>query len=82
VLNGLAPEDLAVELVLQPRGEADDANAQRIRFAAQGAAEDGRQRYALDLAPEHCGKLECRIRAYPTHPSLTHPFELGLMLWA
>jgi glycogen phosphorylase len=82
VLNGLAPEDLAVELVLQPRGEATDANAQRIRFAAQGAAEDGRQRYALDLAPERCGKLECRIRAYPTHPSLTHPFELGLMLWA
>jgi len=81
-LNGLAPEDLAVELVLQRRGEETDAHAQRIRFAAQGAAEDGRQRYVLDLAPEHCGKHECRIRAYPTHPSLTHPFELGLMLWA
>jgi len=81
-LNGLAPEDLAVELVLQPRGGEAEGNAQRVRFAAQGAAEDGRQRYTLDLAPEHCGKLECRIRAYPSHPSLTHPFELGLMLWA
>jgi len=40
------------------------------------------QRYALDLAPELCGKLEYRIRAYPRHKALTHRFEMGLMRWA
>ena len=80
-LNGLAPDDVAVEVVLQSwRG--DGAPEQRIRLVPEGAAADGRQRYALDLAPEHCGKLDCRVRAFPFHPLLTHPFELGLMLWA
>ncbi len=81
-LNGLGPDDLAVELVLQPTRREDDAGAQRIRFTPDGTDDDGRQRYTLDLAPEHCGKMEGRIRAYPAHPLLTHPFELGLMLWA
>jgi hypothetical protein len=35
----------------------------------------------LDLAPELCGKLEYRIRAYPHHAALSHPFEMGLMKW-
>jgi len=28
-----------------------------------------------------CGKLVYRIRAYPYHELLTHPFETGLMIW-
>jgi len=43
--------------------------------------EGGEYRYTLDLAPELCGKLEYRIRAYPHHPALSHRFELGLMKW-
>jgi len=37
--------------------------------------------YTLDLAPELCGKLEYRIRAYPSHRALSHRFEMGLMKW-
>jgi starch phosphorylase len=28
-----------------------------------------------------CGKLEYRIRVYPWHELLTHPFEMGMMRW-
>jgi starch phosphorylase len=35
----------------------------------------------LELEPELCGRLDHRIRAYPCHELLTHPFELGLMIW-
>ena len=35
----------------------------------------------LELKPELCGRLDYRIRVYPRHELLTHPFELGLMLW-
>jgi starch phosphorylase len=42
----------------------------------------GEQRYVLDLAPDLCGRLDYRIRAYPFHERLAHPFELGLMLWS
>jgi starch phosphorylase len=43
--------------------------------------EAGEQRFALDLEPELCGRLEYRLRVYPHHPMLTHRFELGLMRW-
>ena len=80
-LAGLTPADVAVELVMQPRIGGGD-QAQRIAFTAEGEPQDGRQRYVLDLEPDRCGKLDLAIRAYPFHPLLTHPFELGLMLWA
>ena len=50
----------------------------QYRFAAVGAVDSGgKQRYVLDLAPEVCGRLDYRIRAYPWHELLAHPFELG-----
>jgi starch phosphorylase len=44
--------------------------------------EDGGERsYAIDLEPPWCGLLRYEIRALPRHPSLTHPYETGLMRW-
>jgi glycogen phosphorylase len=83
VLNGLAAEDVVVELLLSsPEYEPAESARQQYRFTADGAASDGRQRYVLALAPEFCGRLDYRIRAYPWHELLTHRFELGLMLWS
>ncbi len=80
-LDGLAPQDVAVELLIQASRGTDDAPVQKMQFVAVDRTGEGEQRYALDLAPEFCGKLDYRIRAYPRHPRLTHPFELGLMQW-
>ena len=54
----------------------------RHALVATGAVTSAdEQVFALELDPELCGKLGYRIRAYPCHELLTHPFELGLMLW-
>jgi starch phosphorylase len=76
-LNGLAPDDVIVEIVMDhPRQE------QRHALSAVGTLpETGERRFALELTPEMCGQLEYRIRAYPCHALLTHPFEMGLMIW-
>jgi starch phosphorylase len=81
-LNGLGPDDVVVELLLSRRsGEPDkESAAARYVFTADAEAA-GERRYVLQLAPELCGKLEYRIRAYPYHPLLTHRFELGLLTW-
>jgi starch phosphorylase len=82
-LNGLSAQDVAVELLLQegPSGRGDHV-LHKLRFSpTDGAGAPDEQGFVLELAPEHCGKLEYRIRAYPSHPMLTHPFELGLMIW-
>jgi glycogen phosphorylase len=77
-LNGLAPEDLAVELLL----ERPETPPSRLRLAPQKALpETGEHLYELEFAPELSGRLEYRLRAYPANELLAHPFETGMMLW-
>jgi glycogen phosphorylase len=80
-LNGLNPEDVAVELLVSRAGEFDKVEPVRHRFVSKGVDATGEHRFTLELAPELCGKLDYRIRAYPWHEFLTHPFEPGLMIW-
>ncbi len=81
-LNGLAPGDVFVELVLT-RGASDPLDRRvRHKFAFDGTMTDsGEHRFVLEVQPELCGRLNYRIRCYPAHELLTHPFELGLMTW-
>ena len=81
-LNHLNPEDVVVELLVSKSGPHEKERALRHRLVAEEAVAAGEHRFALDFAPEICGKLNMRIRAYPCHEWLTHPFELGLMIWA
>jgi len=80
-LNGLNAEDVVVELLAGRAGEFFKCEPAHHRFVSQGVDVTGEHRFSLELTPEMCGKLEYRIRAYPWHELLTHPFELGLMIW-
>jgi starch phosphorylase len=82
-LDGLKPEDIALELIVSRRGGgADDSRPACYRFESEGVQTDqGEQRFGLELSPDICGKLEYQVRAYPHHPLLTHPFEMGMMRW-
>jgi starch phosphorylase len=83
-LNGLRPEDIVVELVLAPALKETGAGgpAAHHAFVFEGTVDQsGEHRFALRLTAEQCGRAECRIRAYPYRPELTHRFELGLMKW-
>jgi starch phosphorylase len=80
----MRPEDIVVELLLAPavRELAALRESSSHRFAFSGErGEGGEYLFTLDLAPELCGKLEYRIRAYPFHAALSHRFEMGLMKW-
>ncbi|HKY02831.1 MAG TPA: alpha-glucan family phosphorylase [Burkholderiales bacterium] len=80
-LHGLSPADVMVELMLS-RGVKDMEQKRRYAFSADGTlTPEGEHRFVLELEPEICGRLDYRIRCYPAHDLLTHPFELGLMAW-
>jgi starch phosphorylase len=80
-LNGLAPADVCVELLLS-RAVREAAPVEHSHeLAPAGGAEGGEQRYRLDLRPGLAGRLDYRIRVYPRHELLTHPFEMGLSTW-
>ncbi len=82
-LNGLAPDDVVVEILIGFNTRKEQiASARRYPFVSTGAVnESGEIRFATELTPELCGNLEYRIRVYPYHELLTHPFELGMMRW-
>jgi starch phosphorylase len=50
-------------------------------LAPAGPDEQSEQRYRLDLKPGLAGRLDYRIRVYPRHDLLTHPYEMGLSTW-
>jgi starch phosphorylase len=82
-LNGLTPEDVVVEILIGYNARKEPlASARHYRFEAVGAGnESGEHLFITELQPEQCGNLEYRIRVYPCHELLTHPFELGMMRW-
>jgi glycogen phosphorylase len=80
-LNGLAAEDVCVELLLM-RGLHEAIEVQHCHeLAPAGRLDTGEQRYTLQLTPSMSGRLDYRIRLYPRSELLAHRFELGLMIW-
>jgi starch phosphorylase len=87
-LNGLSPADVCVELLLS-RGLREAPVVQHSHeLAAEGAPEAdeqplaaGEHLFRIDLKPGLAGRLDYRVRIYPRHELLTHPFEMGLTCW-
>ncbi len=78
-LNGLAPQDVAVECLVDP--DADMAGeVQRVLLSPAGG-ENHSFRFAIALEPVNAGLQSMRLRVYPWHPLLAHRFEVGLMRW-
>jgi glycogen phosphorylase len=81
-LNSLAPGDVCVELML----ERDLREPQPVRHHHElvphsPMPESNEHRFRIELKPGLSGRLDYRIRIFPRHELLTHPFELGLQCW-
>ena len=80
-LNGLAPADVCVELLLTRSAARTPAVAAQPRACRRRHADDGDSATRSISSPGLAGRLDYRIRIYPRHELLTHPFELGLCAW-
>jgi len=80
-LNGLAPADVCVELLLARGGDHPALQHTHELSSTGNIQETGEHRYTLELKPGLSGRLDYRIRVYPRHEALTHPFEMGLTRW-
>ncbi len=80
-LNGLVPDDVTVELVFARPGERNPAKSKRYALRHERSLDNGEHLFTRELTPDQCGKIEYRIRAFPFHELLTHPFEMGMMVW-
>ncbi len=81
-LDGLQPEDITVEMLMaRPGANAKSKPPRRMPLEYKGPGEGGESIFTIMLTPDVCGKIDYRIRAYPHHELLTHPFEMGMMIW-
>ena len=80
-LNGLEPQDVVVECLLGEGAENEPgALPLGYPFAPAGTGEKGSVRYRLELTPL-AGLQHYRIRTRPSHAALSHPLEMGLLVW-
>lgn len=82
-LNGLAPEDVRVECLVAPEctGTHAEPGPEAFLLNASGSI-DGKTLFETQIRPPHPGLQTLRLRMYPHHQALTHPLEMGAMLWA
>ncbi|MET0736516.1 MAG: alpha-glucan family phosphorylase [Microbacterium sp.] len=83
-LDGLAPDDVAVELAYGRTNEDDalarDHSVQRL--TPIGAAAEGVTTFSGTLPLAVTGTFGFTVRVVPTHPQLVSPVELGLVTYA
>ena len=82
-LNGLAPQDVIVEVLFARPGaqRASDALDVKQLNYERTLADTGEHVFSIEFCPQISGRIEYRVRAYPSNPLLTHPFEMGMMTW-
>ena len=83
-LNGLSPEDVRVECVIDSCRHNTDATIFKkpLSMALQHSGEEGDMHiFSIDLKPVNSGVNYYKIRIYPYHELLTHPLETGFMVW-
>ena len=80
-LEGLEPDDVIVECLIgveNSQGEFDIEERHHLQHAQQ---EGNIHTFSIDLEPSECGLKTYQIRIYPYHKYLSHPLEMGYMLW-
>jgi starch phosphorylase len=68
-------------MVFTRPGKSVSAKALHYPLRYERSLDNGEAVFSSELKPEQSGKSEYQVRLYPQHPRLTHPFEMGLMLW-
>lgn len=84
-LDGLDSRDITVECQMgrledQEGRQAFNLNARYV-LEPEGAPVDDWQVYSLEITPSQPGLQHYRLRLYPYHPALAHPYEMGYMCW-
>jgi starch phosphorylase len=81
-LNGLSAEDVRVECLVSPECTGTHGSPGPDSFFLDKESEaEGRTVFATRVQPPYPGLQTLRLRMYPYHESLTHPLEMGAMLW-
>lgn len=81
-LAGLSPDDVLVEcLIGVEQGNERFMEHDCYQLKHTDVNKQGEFIFTLDLTPSLSGLQFYKIRVFPHHPLLVHPFETGCMIW-
>jgi starch phosphorylase len=83
-LNGLSPEDVAVECMVDSNYDFDDDNIfvnPTCYVLDHAGEENGFHIFSLKLQPNDSGMNYYKLRIFPYHTLLSHSLETGFMIW-
>lgn len=81
-LGGLTPEDVVAECLLGITSETGEFIVhERHPLLPANRNSNGETNFALDVCPKLSGLQHYKLRMYPYHTLLAHPFETGCMIW-
>jgi len=81
-LGELTDDDVVLECIIGTNTEHDTfVEREHIRLKPSGTTQDGEVVFSIDLSPPLSGLQFYKLRLYPSHPLLSHPFETGHIIW-
>jgi starch phosphorylase len=80
-LNGLQAGDVKLECLLGRETDGDELDVNQVA-ELPAVGEDGQYtEFEIELPSEIAGLQYYKLRMYPYNEAMSHPFELGCMLW-
>jgi len=80
-LNGLAATDVKLECLFGRAGAGGEIDVRQVAELCAVSQEGDYTDFELELAPAIAGLQYYKLRMYPFSDVLSHPFELGCMIW-
>ena len=80
-LEGLDPEDVIVECLIGVENSQGEFVIEERHHLQHAQQEGSIHTFTLGLEPSECGLKTYQIRIYPYTKYLSHPLEMGYMLW-
>lgn len=81
-LNGVAPQEVAVELIAGVQSDTGELIDPLVIPMEQVGEENGALLFDGALTPKDSGVLSLGVRARATHPGLVNPYEISITRWA
>ena len=81
-LGELSASDVVLECLVGTESEHEQFIVHStLQLKSSGTSKDGLALFELNLEPPLAGLQFYKLRLYPSHPLLSHPFETGHIIW-
>jgi len=81
-LGELTTDDVVLECIIGTESRHNKfVESEHVLLQPSGTTSNGEAMFSLDLTPPLSGLQFYKLRLYPSHPLLSHPFETGHIIW-